>query len=439
MTHEESLDKDCVRLGRLGTIWALLPDTVWDGRRLRSGHAVVVQGSQVVGVTPAGDLPIDFCRFRVSGTAIPGLIDAHLHLADWMLPSLLAAGVTTVRDTGNRLDWILARRALTAEDPTAGPSILCTGPLLDGAYVQWPTIGRAHQHPGDMRRSVRELGGAGVDAIKLYVNLTHPQIMEASAEARAIGLPVLAHLGRSTLEEALLAGVGEIEHLSGLVHHIEGVDPASLAGAFELLTNARTILCPTLVVWDRLATMNDLVFQHDRRRRWVHPRVLRAWSQFPHRTSDAEERMRRQSSTVAMKSNLKALREIGCRIIAGSDTPWPNIVPGFGLHDELGLMVDAGLNPVEALESATVTAADALGLGDVVGRLAAGFRADIVVVGPNPLSEIRDLGDVRLVIRAGIPLSPDDLQSRVESLAMYDPSDPVTRLIVEQGLSTAST
>lgn len=411
--------------------WVLIPERIWDGDRIIEGHALVIEGDRIASVEPGP--PSGVRRVEVQGTAIPGLIDSHVHLADWMFPGLLAAGVTTVRDTGNRLDWILERRRRTAENPASGPTILCTGPLLDGEQAWWPVVGRSHADAEAMRMSVRELAASGVDAVKLYVNVTPAQIEAAVETARGLGLRVLAHLGVSSLADALAGGVGELEHLSGCVHHVDGpTAPAGETAAIaERLLGAGTTLCPTLVVWDRLATVNDMVFLNDTRREWVHPGILDAWSRFPHRTVSPEERLARQGSAVAMKSILQELHAAGCRIIAGSDAPWPNIVPGFGLHDELALMVDAGLRPADALAAATVHAAAALGVGDQVGALLPGYRADVVVVGPDPLVDILALADIRLVVRAGKPLEVDDLRRRMGSFGGWA-DDPVSQLMLDQ-------
>ena len=414
--------------GQPGRRWALVVDAVWDGARRHRDHAVLIDGDLVTGLVPWSEVPQGMARTRVEGMAVPGLIDCHVHLADWMLPGLLAAGVTTVRDTGNDLAWILERRRRTAADPTTGPRIVCSGPLVDGPTAHWPAIGRAHADTAAIGASVDELAVAGVDLVKLYVNVDAHQARAAVVAARDRGLAVIAHLGVMSLDEAIAAGVSEVQHLSGCVHHVDGPveDLDVLVGA---LRSSGTVLCPTLVVWDRLARVNDAVFTHDARRRWVHPAILAAWARFPHRTSPLDERMDRQASVVAMKSAVATLRSSGVRIIAGSDSPWPGIVPGFGLHDELSLLVDAGLSPAEALGSATALAADALGLGGVVGRLAPGQVADVLVVGGDPLADITDLGDTRMVVRAGVVVGMDDLEDRLAGAAGRPADDPVSMLI----------
>lgn len=421
--------------GAGGPLRALAADAVWDGGRMRRGCTVLVEGERIAGVLAAGGAPEGAAVERLEGcTLLPGLIDCHVHLADWMMPGFLAAGVTTVRDTGNRLDWILERRARTAADPASGPRILCCGPVLDGEKVNWPIIGRGHRGVREVAASVEELAGAGVDAVKLYVNLTGGQIEAAVRRAGELGLPVLAHLGSVDAEAAAAAGVGEIEHLSGCVHHVEGggrPDAGRDSRWAAAFLEARVVLCPTLVVWDRLSRVNDAVFANDRRARWVHPVVRAAWRRFPHRTSDPAERLARQAAAAAMKQTLGRLYEEGCRIIAGSDAPWPGLVPGFSLHDELSLMVDAGMPAEAALAAATSGAADALGLDGVTGRIRTGLAADLLAVEGDPTADITVLSEVRAVVRMGALLDRRALAETARAAFERAASSPISRLIDE--------
>lgn len=415
-------------------VWGLAPDAVWDGERLLEGCAVLVEGERIAAVGPAEETPKGAAVERLEGcTLLPGLIDCHVHTADWMLPGFLAAGVTTVRDTGNRLDWILERRARTAADPASGPRILCCGPVLDGAKVNWPSIARGHRDEREAAATVEELAAAGVDAVKLYVNLTGGQIAAAVRRAGELGLPVLAHLGSIDALAAAAAGVGEIEHLSGCIHHVEGggrPDAGSASRWAAAFLEAGVVLCPTLVVWDRLSRVNDAIFYNDRRARWVHPAVRAAWRRFPHRSADPAERLARQAAAAAMKQTLGRLYEEGCRIIAGSDAPWPGLVPGFSLHDELALMVDAGIPPPAALAAATSGAADALGLGGAAGRIRAGLAADLLAVEGDPTSDITALSEVRGVVRMGALLDKNTLAAAARAAFDRAPSSPVSRLII---------
>lgn len=421
--------------------WALAPDAIFDGERLRWACAVVVEGERTVGVAAVGALPEGMEVRELPGcTLLPGLIDCHTHLSDWMLPAFLAAGVTTVRDTGNDLGWILGRRESTGADPMAGPDILCCGPLLDGSAAFWPQIGRSHPDAGAIRRSVDEMAERGVDAVKLYVHLTVDQIGAAATQADRRNLPLLAHLGPSVdLATAVSSGVREVQHLTGCVHHVDGwrTNVEEVAASATSLAAAGVVQCPTLVVWDRLCRLNDTAFRHDRRDRWVHPHVASVWQRFPHRTADVVDRLDRQRSVNTMKRVLGALAAAGCTVVSGSDAPFPHLVPGFSLHDELSLLVDAGLEPAAALASATSVAADHLGL-PTAGRIKPGSAADMVAVGGDPIDDIRVLSDVRLVLRRGRVVDFETLAANAAEEFARPPDDPFSRLMTDFAEPAAS-
>ncbi len=414
--------------------FALVPEALFDGTRLRKARAVVVEGERVIGTSALGALPEGMELRQLPGcTLLPGLIDCHTHLSDWMLPGFLAAGVTAVRDTGNDPDWILQRRQRTESDPMAGPDIFCCGPLLDGTSAFWPQVGRSHADAAAICRSIDELAERGMDAVKLYVNLTTEQIGAAAAQADRRNLPLLAHLGPSVnLATAVSAGVREVQHLTGCVHHIQGwrTDVEAVADSAASLAKAGVVQCPTLVVWDRLCRLNDAAFRHDRRDSWVHPDIAKIWQRFPHRTGAAAARLDRQRSVNTMKRVLGALASAGCTIIAGSDAPFPHLVPGFSLHDELSLLVDAGLEPAAALASATSVAAEVLGLSDI-GVIRPGSVADMVAVGGDPVADICVLSDVRLVLRRGKVVDFEALVGTAASAFSQSPEDPFSRLMID--------
>lgn len=422
-------------MNETGHVWAVVPDAIWDGVVKFVQRAVIVEGDRiadVVEISKLGNIP----RKELPGcTLIPGLIDAHVHLSRWMMPAFLAAGVTTVRDVGNDLEWVLKQREATFQNPLVGPTIFCCGPVLDGPVVNWTGISRGHQDETEIAQSVQNLFDSGVDAIKLYVNLTKDQITSATAAAHRLGLYVLAHLGEVNALDASGLGVDEIEHLSGCIHHEHGgmspyTDPEYLTRCIDTFLKNHTAMCPTLVVWDRLSRINDGAFPNDRRLEWVHPTLKTAWSQFPHRFLDPKIRLHRQLSLITMKNSLREMWLSGCLIVAGTDTPWPYVVPGFGLHDELALTVDAGVSPTEALKMATVNAAAALGLDGEVGIIAAGAVANLVAVEGDPTEDITDLSNVQWVSHRGQSIQREKLVAQRDVEFENEPNDATTELIL---------
>ena len=149
-------------------------------------------------------------QIRFEGAILlPGLIDSHVHASEWMLPGFLAAGVTTVRDTGNDLDHVLGLKAQCEQAPDAGPTLLVCGPLIDGPEAYWKRIGRPHLVGADIRATIDELAARGADAVKLYVNIDESLMAEAVIAAADNDLPLLAHLGLVDAMTAVQLGVRE--------------------------------------------------------------------------------------------------------------------------------------------------------------------------------------------------------------------------------------
>ena len=415
------------------TPYALIPDQIWDGiiDEPQTGKAVVVSGDTIQRIANARRLPTDMDRVSLPGcTLLPGLIDAHVHFCDWMRPAFLAAGVTTIRDVGNDIDWILGQRRYAEMYPRRSPRILCCGPLLDGPTAHWPIMGRAHTDPQEIEASLKEVIARDVDAIKLYVNITRDQLDKAVALARRHKKHLLAHLGGIPAEEAAAAGIDEIEHLAGCPAAWCESPPEALDTLCNALLPQGMVMCPTLVVWDRIGRACEPAFRQDRRLHWVPPAFLQAWEHYPSRYGPPEERLALQRSTINMKQCLAHMQKQGLPIIAGTDTPFPYLVPGFSVHDELGLMVDAGLTPLEALRSATSAAARVLRIEHITGTLAPKKKADMVAVQGNPTRDINAISQVFKVVRKGVMLELPALRRRARRLQRMPPEDPVSKDIL---------
>jgi len=118
------------------------------------------------------------------------------------------------------------------------------------------------------------------------------------------------------------------------------------------------VIDPTLLVWQRYSGILDNAMRHDERRKWVHPGLLQTWAGFNWNNREPAIQASRRRLRLAMASLQKFLcvaHARGVPVALGTDTPFPHEIPGFAVHDELSLYVDAGLSPVDALRCATAT------------------------------------------------------------------------------------
>jgi len=409
---------------------AFLPDRVWDGSAETSvaGTAILVEGRQIAGLVRPSDVPSSYARIPLPGcTIIPGLIDSHVHYPMHSGPAFLAAGVTTVRDVGSNLDWILAQREANAPGESVGPRILCCGFALDGPRGIWTQVAKRHTDAEGLRASVRENADRGVDAIKLYASITPDLMLAGIQEAKKHGKFVLAHLNETSAEEAADLGLDEIEHFSRCDVAWRAATEVEDDALIDRFLAKGMIMNPTVNVWDRLGRALELSFQHDARRKWVHPDLLSIWDRIPYRTCEPAKRLRFQALMPHLKRFLLRCHQRGVVLAAGTDTPFINLIPGFGLHDELLQYVDAGLRPVDALRAATSTNARVLGLGDRIGRLLTGFDADFVAVLGDPLKRLDDLSNVEMVSRMGTVHDPKVLLQEAQNGHRLALDDPMTR------------
>ena len=411
------------------TAYALVADRIWDGRsdRPQTGMAVLVQGRKIEAVCAMGDIPRGREIRALTGcTLLPGMIDAHVHWSASMGPAFLAAGVTTIRDVGNGLDYILAERARLATAWTDGPAIRCCGYLLDGPKAYWRNMGRPHSTAEALRASICEEVERDVDAIKLYAGLDLDLLKVGVEEAHRLGKPILSHLGAVTAEDAARAGLDEIEHLTGCGAAWKNSTLEEKDALIDLLIAEKVAMVPTLVVWDRIGRILDLSFAHDVRRRWVHPAFIDVWTRYRSRFGPPPPRLRFQEPMPWFKNCLARMQERGLPIALGTDTPFPHLFPGFSVHDELGMYVDGGIKPVDALRSATSAGAELLGLKDEIGRIAPGMSADLVAVRGNPLDRIEDIAEVECTVRQGVLMRPEELFPAFQKLCAETPKDPIT-------------
>jgi imidazolonepropionase-like amidohydrolase len=353
------------------------------------------------------------------GTILPGLIDLHTHARPHYLWMFMATGVTSFRDLNNDFDLLEAM----GKDGADRARIFWSGPLVDGEKSVLPRMGGRiflASTPEGARAAIDTLAAKGVDVVKLYEQLTPEVYAAAAARARELGLPTATDLGiqftrgltASQVDalQAIEAGVGSIEHLSGFALAYrrlggdptrEPFDPALLDSLARAVVHHDVAVVPTLVVADGFAA-DSLAFAREIPLADQLPEGMGEWWSGMHASLSPAHRARAVADRQLSEALLRRIHALGGRIGAGSDTPaGPFDIPGGALHRELELLVErGGLTPLEAIRAATGEAARILGHSEL-GVLAAGKVADLVVVEGDPARDIRETRRIRLVVKDG--------------------------------------
>lgn len=426
--------------------YVLVGGRVWDSDELslRDGLAVHIRAGYIAAVCPAEAIAAPVERIDVHGLSIlPGLIDAHVHSEDWHAPLFLAHGVTTVRDVGCALDEVLDRRQRWNAPAAAAPRLVCCGPLLDGPEIMWAPMSVSVRTPADARREVDALVEAGVDQIKLYAHLEWPCFMAALQRAKHHGKFVIAHLqDYGNARQAIVAGVDELEHLSGCAEalwperHQQGyhwrelwpdVTRDRVKRLIDLIVERQTWMAATRAIWHKIGTVWDVRHSEHPQMACV-PGALRAWWEQSYPCDVADDlRYEWIRALAGMQVFTAGLIERGARLIVGTDAPYLHMLPGFGVHDELAMLVACGMKPARALDAATRQAAQALEIGDHVGTISAGKAADLALVEGDPGADMRAAARVRSVIKAGRLFDPAALLAQAREQTADLPPRPLRR------------
>ncbi|MCB9559958.1 MAG: amidohydrolase family protein [Kofleriaceae bacterium] len=380
---------------------------------------VLIHDGSIAAIAPAADVDTAAATV-VDGHGkwlVPGLADMHVHLwGEGDLGLLLLEGVTTVRDmfgSPRQLDW----RARIAAGSLAGPTLITAGPIFDGDPPTWPGSAVVTT-PAAARAEVDAQADAGYDWIKVYDGLSAEVYAAIVDEARARHLPVGGHVPRAVgLAGVLAAGQRSIEHLTGYVpfsgdRHVGPDDVAATvaAGVWNV---------PTLVVTDHLAHLDDPAsLAGTRGLEHVSSFVRNAWeprNDFRLQAWTAETFAAARAGNVVRRQLVADLAKAGAHLALGTDTGNPYVIPGFAVHDELALLVDAGLTPAQALHAATAAAAELQGTPAAFGVIAAGARADLLLVDHDPLVDVGALAAPPVVIVRGVVHARADLLAAVEA------------------------
>lgn len=395
------------------------------GRPSRVATVVVTDGVITAIGSPA-EVRIPPGAITVPGNGkylIPGLVDMHMHLSDateTAFPLLLANGITTVRDMGGDLEQIDRWREEIRSGARRGPRIVRAGPILDGPRKEEAQYRLIINNGDEGRRAVADLKKRGVDFLKVYHFLSRDSYFAIADEAKKQRLPFAGHIPNGVSPgEASEAGQLSLEHTAVLVQATmslakkDGLSSKEMtaqaldsllgpegAAWFRTMAKNGTWHTPTLVVARSFLLRPELSAAPDDRRKYVATRTKEHWEKnnpVPANVSAAEMAERKQALQ-RMFEVVRAMRKAGVGLLAGTDPPTRDVFPGFSLHDELGLLVEAGLTPLEALQSATLNPAKCLGVAGRFGTVEKGKVADLVLLEADPLLDIANTKKIAGVV-----------------------------------------
>jgi imidazolonepropionase-like amidohydrolase len=382
------------------------------------GDRIVAAGSRATTHIPDGARRID-----VSGkTIIPGLWDMHAHVEQVeQLAAYLAAGVTTVRDEGNIMSFITSLRDTVEAGRGLGPRIIVDG-LVDGAGKR--SLGTLQvDRESEIAPMIDQLVKAHCAELKIYSSVRPELVPKLVAEAHRRGLRVTGHVpsGMDVID-ALAAGFDGINHVSHVTslalpkkrddlrkltrdeirRRLMAIDLASppFARALQTMAQRKTVLDPTLALMELGSYPLDELQRRE-------PGIAKLPRELRHGIQGVDPENAALSDGI-FKKELAIVGEAhrrGVPIVAGTD----QAVIGHSLHRELELYVAAGFTPLEALQSATLVPARALGRDRDLGTIAPGKRADLVILDGDPLADIRNTRKIAFVIARGQMREPAPL------------------------------
>jgi imidazolonepropionase-like amidohydrolase len=395
-------------------------------------------------------------------TLMPGLVGMHNHLMytasinldeDDKIPPpgffvteiafsaprmYLAAGVTTMRTTGSIEPYTdLNIRRLVDAQQIPGPHIDVTGPYLEGKASSFPQM-TAMEEREQARRTVAFWAGEGATSFKAYMNIPADVLATAVTEAHKHGTRITGHLCSVDYRQAAKLGIDNLEHgpiftdSEFVPNRKKDVCPpgAEIAASWEKLdvtspqvqdlirelVARKVAITSTLPVFESFVATRPLLSK--KQMAMMSAESLR--SHLAARAAAAANPARAAKQEAALKKEMAfelAFVRAGGLLLAGPDpTGNGGVLPGFGDHREVELLVEAGFTPVEAIQVATANGARYLGKLDRIGTVEAGKNADLFVVGGDPSRRIQDIENVEIVFKDGVGYDPVKLNASVRGM-----------------------
>ncbi len=389
---------------------------VFDGRSAtyRTNVDILIDGNRIRAIEPHRASRAGRVIDASTKTIIPGLFEMHSHQSamsgEQQGRLWLSYGITSVREPGADPYDALERKESWASNRRAGPRQFFTGGLTDGTRIYYglaTSISSPEQLDRELNRSVR----LGFDLIKTYVRMPDALQQRITSFAHAHGMPVSSH----EIYPAMRYEVDAVEHIGGTSRR--GYSPKISAmnrtyqDVIQLIAKSGMNITPTASLQGGfyvVAGRDPNFFENKQYKAFYSESFTNALQAGAAQVTKINPGY--LSNFGNLQKTVKTLIGAGAHVTTGTDSPF---VPyGMSLHTELQTFVDAGLTPYEALRSATLWAAEAVGVSRDLGSLEAGKLADLVIVDGDPLTHIRDAWNVEMVIKNGTVYSLETLLTK---------------------------
>lgn len=418
------------------TISVLVGATLIDGTGdpPKPNAVIIINGNKIVVVTNETEYHDQYFSLINNETAkvnilnlpgkyvLPGLFDMHAHVAgvrknsynqnfsENALDMLLDYGITTIRNPAGPTNQSIALKHNVSEGNIEGPEIFTAGRLLNGPQIAIPFVEKQISTEEQTQEEVRHQAAAGVDYVKLYVGLPPNLVKAAIDEAHRQGISVIGHLYMTSWTDAADLGIDALTHgvpvspflLSAGDKREKFLENGG--GPFDHFLWLDLVDYNTTEVEEMINALvqNDIPVDPTLS---IYEAMLKEEADgYDDGFSDPQNQLR----WAKVLQLTKIMHDNGAQILSGSDIPNFGLVPGASLHNELELLAEAGIKPLEVIEIATNNGAKALGVDDITGTIQSGKQADMIVLSANPIQNISNTKEIEAVIVDGRFADPDN-------------------------------
>lgn len=434
---------------------------------------LLIEGKTIKKIGPTGTInPQENTQIHQAKGAyvIPGMWDMHAHPDDpevWrfnpqnnqktqLMPQFVLHGVTGIRDMAGDMTLINEWRDKIKSGALLGPQIVAGGPLLDGPNPMWDgSVGindvNAVGHIAD------SLIASGVDFLKVYSLLPRDIYLALQAYANEKGYTVAGHVPLDVKpSEATLAGIDCQEHFLEILNEVssktedikagkidygsatsrrdqslirknlilDSYDPQKASKLYRLFAEKGTWHTPTISMWYKNAWYEEEVKKDAALFEYL-PKYLETYWKSYEVNDHLQNRLKpvlqyKQKEAAKYMEMIKEMHDAGVKLLAGTDVGAnPLCWPGIGVHNELKLMVKAGLSPAQALQTATINPAIYLNLNNQQGTIEAGKLANMVLLKQNPIDNINALDGIEAVVNQGQLIDQTTRQLALNEIKAY--------------------